>query len=144
MLFVGSGAAFARHRPNIIKISTETDLDFGKIANMGGGRIRLSPEGDRTLFGRIENLGGSFGPASVDVKGQPHQLFLVYAPKLSKLRRSGGGRLTVLNIKSDPLHFGRFNKNGAATVNFGGELLVRPNAWTGRYRGSVSFWIVYI
>ncbi len=144
LLFLGSGAAFARYRPQIIKISTESDLDFGKIANIGGGRVRMNPDGERTLFGRVENLGGPHGPASIDLQGQPRQLFLVYAPKFSKLRRSGGGRLSVLNITSTPAHFGRFDKDGAATVKFGGELIVRPNAWTGHYRGSVSFWIVYI
>lgn len=137
-------AALADYRPRILRVSTTNDLDFGKIANLGGGQVTLSPDGDRTLFGRVENLGGAYQPASVEITGQPHEFFFVHAPALAKIRRPQGGALLVTNLISDPLLFGRLDGDGRATVTFGGRLLVGPREKTGRYRGDVTFWVVYL
>lgn len=144
-----SPTAFAHYQPQaapryeIIKGATVQDLDFGKIANFGGGRVRMRPNGKRTFFGRVEDLGGSFSPAKAILEGEPRRAFLIHSPSFAPIRKSGGGRLRVSKITSRPVRIGRLDSAGKATVTFGGELHVGPDAEAGRYRGPVRFSVIY-
>jgi|GEM_PF-6439844 len=141
--------AFAHYKPpavpkyDVIEGVTVQDLDFGKIANFGGGRVRMRPNGKRIFFGRVEDLGGSFSPAKAILEGEPRRPFLIHSPSFAPIRKSGGGRLHVTKITSRPVRIGRLDSAGKATVTFGGDLHVRPNAEAGRYRGPVRFSVIY-
>ncbi len=138
-------AATARDFLSVIKVTADSDLDFGKLALSGlGGHVRLKPSGERFLSGEVDNLGGAYGPATAGVKGRPHGRFVIYAPHISRLRRSGGGRLIAKRIRSKPFRFGQFDEKGEARIQFGADLPLSAQAEQGQYRGRVSFWVIYL
>ena len=137
--------SLARDFLSMIKVTAQSDLDFGKVALSGlGGHVRLKPTGERLLTGGADNLGGSYGPASADIKGRPYGRFVIYAPHISRLRQSHGGRLVARRIRSKPLRFGQFDENGKARIHFGADLPLSAKAEQGQYRGRVSFWVLYL
>lgn len=130
--------------PGAVYIQTQSDLDFGKVALLGpGGRIVLTPSGQRTLTGTLENLGGSYGAAEVVINGPPYGRFQIFAPTFVPLVAPMGDRFFVQRLVSEPAHFGALDANGKATVRFGGETLVPPSARQGTYRGRVAFWVEF-
>ncbi len=128
----------------VIKTVTEQDLEFGKVATLGGGKIRITPEGDRILSGRLENIGGAYSAARARLLGRPNQRFMIIAPKVQILRQRHGARLQFQRLTTAPSGVSQFDSNGRAVVKFGGDLTVPANAPEGEYRGRVIFWVVQL
>ncbi|MEM9233118.1 MAG: DUF4402 domain-containing protein [Pseudomonadota bacterium] len=148
-LWVGSaGAAEAAsedRRFRILQVESVSDLDFGKLAVLGaGGVARVSPRGTRYLFGDLENLGGSWGAATIEVKGKPRRPFIVVVNPFSPLISRHGGQVFLRKINCSVPRFGRLDETGRARFTCGGNLLVRSQTRSGHYKGRVRVWVAYL
>lgn len=132
-------------RGRILQVESATDLDFGKVAVLGaGGVARISPQGTRYLLGDLENLGGSWGAATIEVKGKPSRPFIVVANPFSLLISRNGGQVFLRKINCSVPRFGRLDETGRARFTCGGDLFVRSRTRSGHYKGRVRVWVAYL
>ncbi|MEM6414234.1 MAG: DUF4402 domain-containing protein [Pseudomonadota bacterium] len=126
----------------LFRVTTEQELNFGRIALAGnGGRVRITPNGERDLIG-VENLGGQYGAAQIELRGRPHRRFIIINPRVARVRHRRRGHLLIRKIVNSASPVGQFDQHGRARLRFGGDLLIPRSAREGRYRGRVTFWLL--
>lgn len=117
-------------------------LEFGKIALLGtGGSAIMSPDGQRTLTGQLEALGGNWQAAEIKIEGKPFGNFVIVTRRA--ILNGGGnvGTLELTKVDCDPPSFGRLDDQGNATAHCGGTLKIPGHARAGDYVGHVSLMV---
>ncbi len=127
-----------------LRITIETNLDFSRIANAGGGSIDINPtSGTRSMSGRASDLGGMPVRGQVRIEGTPGRGIRVDLPQQVELVAASGLRATVVNLRTDLPAAPRLGADGSLSFAFGGELRLPPGI-SGELRGRIPITVSYL
>lgn len=140
------GRAAAEPPPAPVAITIDARLDFSRIglvtANQGG-LVYLDPlTGQRVVSGSLISLTGFPVQGSAMVRGEPNQYVTVTFPTRVSLSTTGGGVVTLTNIKTTLEANPQLDGDGLLTFTFGGELQIDGTS-DGDFRGSIPITVEY-
>ncbi len=127
-----------------LRISINTRLDFSRaaIANIGQGKIIVTPDGARTVSGNLEDLGGMGVAGTVEIWGSPNRQLTIDLPNTVELRAADGSVAQVSNFRTDLKRNPKLNVAGYLKFNFGAELNVSAGQ-AGQFRGRIPISVEY-
>ena len=141
-----AAAAAKKSPPQALTLTVETAIDFSKIGLVvmnQGGTVLLDPvTGQRTLTGRLVDLGGIPVTGTVLIRGEPKEMVNVTFPATVQLFNSSGASYPLTNftttLKTNP----KIGDDGTLRFTFGGLLRISGSA-TGTFRGLVPITVDY-
>lgn len=134
---VGNGEA-AREIPISIEITTNLDFSKAALAGLGGGEIKLDPEGNqRSIVGGLVDLGGYPAAGSAIVKGEPGRSVRIDLPSEVRMTSSTGGVIRISGLRTNLSAVPRLDATGQLGFSFGGKLEVSGNM-AGTFRGRLA------
>ena len=133
-----------------LSVCETEQLNFGNIINeTGGGKVLISPEGERIVDGEVTATDGLFSAGKFLIVGEPGKLVTVVLPQqsLTITRDKGGEELTVDDFTSDVPEDGTEieKSSGKAEISIGATLHVGTWAESpeGFYTGSYQVMFSY-
>jgi uncharacterized protein DUF4402 len=144
-----------------LEVNSLHSLQFGDIvSNSAGGvgaKVVINPvTGGKIVYTGV-NLGGRYGPAEFELKGQPNKRFVITLPREVTMTggRGGGARVSELVaylpstratkfLKNGGSIAGLFGRDGKAKLLVGGTLLLDSGRVTGNFTAPLDVFIDYL
>jgi len=119
------------------------DLDFGSIGvGVGGGSMRVRPDGAVVTTGDLVMQGGDASPAEFQVAGYGSLTYNVSMPSQIDVSDNGGNTMTVNRFAASNGGTGRL-VGGVDTFTVGATLRVNPAQPPGEYEGTFDVTVAY-
>ena len=117
-----------------LALTVETDLDFGRVVVLGGGRGRITIDlgtGLREVSGELDPLGGIAVAGRAVVTGTPRAFVRVRLPLRVTLRDPAGGTAALTELATDLSPRARLDRGGRLEFGFTGTLLTDGDTLSG-------------
>lgn len=138
--------AAAKKNPRPITIEIETSIDFARMglsSTRQGGTAVINPAtGQRTITGRLLDLGGLPVTGTVTIRGEPKEHVVVDFPATVPIYNSSGASYPLSGFKTTLKNNPKIPDDGILRFTFGATLQVSGGA-SGRFRGSVPITVEY-
>ena len=143
----GNGNGNGSRHCQPIRLTIESDLDFGRIVllNDGGMRVVLDlVSGRKTVIGNGDDLGGMVITGRAIVTGAPFEAVEISLPNEIAMRDTAGGQARLNDFVTDLDGFPRLDANGQLQFVFSATLVIDPatNA-SGNLRGRIPISVEY-
>lgn len=123
-----------------ISLGITANLDFSKAAltGLGGGQIKVNPEGgQRSVGGGLIDLGGYPTAGSAIVRGEPGRPVRIDLPGEVRMTSSTGGVIRISELRTNLPPVPRLDASGQLSFSFGGKLEISGNM-AGTFRGRIA------
>lgn len=145
---------------NKLKVNSLHKLQFGDIVSNStqgqGARVVIDPvTGSKVVHSGVA-LGGRYGPAEFEIKGQPNKRFAITLPRQIVMtgKTGGGARVSELvaylpssrssSTKDNGNLIGQLGRNGKAKLLVGGTLYLDSGRVTGSFKALLDVFVDYL
>lgn len=128
-----------------IRIEIRTNLNFSRAAQSGGGVGRIAVNersGQKSIEGKLVDLGGYAVAGSVLITGEPGRSVSVDLPRKITMRSNKGGQINIHDLRTNLSPAPRLDSVGELRFSFGGDLVVDGDV-SGRFRGRIPITVNY-
>ena len=128
-----------------LRVEIRTQLDFSRATTggSGNGQISIDPSnGARHVAGDVVDLGGTALAGSAVLTGEPGRAVRVDLPLSIRMTSSGGGSITIANLRTNLSPQAKLDNFGRLEFSFGGDLEIKGNV-AGTFRGRIPITAEY-
>lgn len=127
-----------------VQLQIETSLNFDRLilSGNGQGRATIGPTGANGAEGAVLEIGPRATVGAVIVHGEANRELSIDMPHRIELFSGAGGRISLVDIRTDLPASPRLDAGGNMSFHFGGRLLVSGSD-EGQYRGDLTISVDY-